>query len=1066
MASVTSGWSTPLSSTSTLSSPPSPRPNKLADVSKANSSSNPPTQASNLIEFIASRSSASSSIYVYDVAEQVGFGTLTKEWAKAHRDTATVVDLQTRAGAGLTLVGRLSQGTSHDAAKGTVLTAYTTPSGLALMAPSFAHLPPASPTSRLIIQTPMVTPVGDTLTLSPTLAPIASAWSILPDDITVLLSSTPQQSVDFAALSYKLTASHVIHLFDHHSASRETGHVIAPLSKQVGDAVPNIHDAVRQAGYSFFEYHGDATAKIVIVLLNGPLALTLKTIANSNQETGVGVVIVNVFRPWDEATLQAVIPSSVTTVHVLDDVPNAVTQGSLYVDVFGALWNAAPKRTIHPHRITPSLTRKFTTEGNAFFDFIQEIVHVNLQAPKSPNLKKLLLFSTPQSPLSALSGFLEELFSAKSGITSRLLIDHDVFSKPGGITASRLLISRNDAKDLVPIPIALPLDPNSTGHADFLGILDQQLLKSHSLLKHAKAGSIVLVATSWTAAEFASNLPEGLSSLIHERQLNIFTIDASGISASLAGAQGPVQDAVQNLLVEIAFLKLYLGPSATDDNLLHLARQHFADDIQGVGLEKIITHASTSLECVDIPPFDESAVASPDERPSLKEFECNAIAVEVIGGKTIVNGARLGSWHDAAKHLLFPAVYAPTQEQSGEFDALRNPALRPEVPETTFLVTCTVNKRLTPMEYDRNVFHLEFDTSNTGLTYAIGEALGIHGWNDDEEVLDFCAWYGVDPSRLVTIPVGPEDSRMHTRTVFQVLQQQIDLFGRPPKSFYTDLAEYAKVDVDCYALRFIGSPEGSSTFKKLSEKDTVNFADVLKKYGSARPGIERLCEMIGDIKPRHYSIASAQSVVGDRVDLLVVTVDWVTPTGSPRYGQCTRYLAGLKVGQKVTVSIKPSVMKLPSDSKRPLIMAGLGTGAAPFRAFLQHRAWLAQQGQEVGPVYYYFGSRYQGSEYLYGEEIEAFILDGIITRAGLAFSRDGPKKVYIQHKMLEDSEALVDMLHDNNGVFYLCGPTWPVPDVHEALVNALVKFKGSDPIKAGEYLENLKEEERYVLEVY
>ena len=146
-------------------------------------------------------------------------------------------------------------------------------------------------------------------------------------------------------------------------------------------------------------------------------------------------------------------------------------------------------------------------------------------------------------------------------------------------------------------------------------------------------------------------------------------------------------------------------------------------------------------------------------------------------------------------------------------------------------------------------------------------------------------------------------------------------------------------------------------------------------------------------------------------------------------------------------------------------MAGLGTGAAPFRAFLQHLAWLSRRGEEVGPVYYYFGSRYQGAEYLYGEEIEAFILDGIITRAGLAFSRDGPKKVYIQHKMLEDSEALASMLHDEKGVFYLCGPTWPVPDVYEALVNALVKYNGFDPIKAGQYLESLKEEERYVLEV-
>jgi sulfite reductase (NADPH) flavoprotein alpha-component len=201
------------------------------------------------------------------------------------------------------------------------------------------------------------------------------------------------------------------------------------------------------------------------------------------------------------------------------------------------------------------------------------------------------------------------------------------------------------------------------------------------------------------------------------------------------------------------------------------------------------------------------------------------------------------------------------------------------------LVTCTVNKRLTPLEYDRNVFHLEFDTSGTGLKYAIGEALGVHGWNDGQEVLDFCQWYGVNPDGLVTLPVPSSSSsteghtRYHTRTILQALQQQVDIFGKPPKSFYTDLAAFATNEIDRLALLFIGSAEGSSTFKKMAEIDTVTFADVLKQFQSARPGVEVLCELVGDIKPRHYSIASSQAVVGDRVDLLIVTVDWRTPSG-------------------------------------------------------------------------------------------------------------------------------------------------------------------------------------------
>ncbi|TBU23483.1 assimilatory sulfite reductase [Dichomitus squalens] len=1069
-----SGASTPFSTTTTLSAPSTPKLKEAANDLQRIADAGAIT-ASTLVEYIASRNTSSSSVFVYDLAEQAGFGTLTKSWSEAGEATAPVVSLQTRAGAGLSLVGRLSQGSSKDAAKSAVLTAYTTPSGLAAMVQSLSYLPPATPTSRLVIQVPTVTPVGEHFALSPTLAPFTPALTLLPEGFTVLLSATPQETVALAALAYKLTGTHVIHLFDHHSSARETGHTSSPLTV-VPEPGLTLEDGLKAAGYATLEYAGSQDAEAVIVLLNGPLALTAKALAS--RVPGLGVLIVRALRPWNEDTLRSVLPASARRVHVFDDVPTESTQGSLYLDVFSTLLDplkAGP--IVKSHRIVPARTQEFINSPASFASYVSELLpsRTPVLPSDAPTLKKLLFFSTPGSSLSPLPRMVETTFLAHKSLTSRLLTDHDVFSKPGGVTADRIVLSpKGDTQPFVPLSAILPISYESTGVANFVAVLDQSLLKSHEVLSHAAPGSPVLVVTDWTPAELATTLQKETVALIQERNLHLCTLDAKKLAAELAPSNKHVHKVLENVIVLLAFLRLYLAAAATEDLVRKVAAADLGELVQGVELTKLVHQAWTGLVEIDLssPPDSEQPASS----TPLKHFEFNAIAVETAEGDTVVNGARLGSWHDAAKHILFPSAFTPPDALSFSSPSSssqgQNPALRPELPERTFLVTCTVNRRLTPLEYDRNVFHLEFDTRGTGLTYEIGEALGVHGWNDGGEVLEFCRWYGVDPAKLITLPVpgsgaeGEGSARVHTRTVFQALQQQVDLFGKPTKTFYTELAEHAADVADRYALRFIGSPEGAATFKKLGEKDTVTFADVLRRYGSARPGIEVLCELVGDIKPRHYSIASAQAVVGDRVDLLVVSVEWVTPSGSPRYGQCTRYLAGLKVGQKVTVSIKPSVMKLPPDNTQPLIMAGLGTGAAPFRAFLQYRAHLALQGLPVGPTYYYFGSRHQSQEYLYGEEIEAFILDGTITRAGLAFSRDGPRKVYIQHKMREDSADLARMLWAEKGVFYLCGPTWPVPDVYEALVEALGSYAELDREKAGAFLEGLKEEERYVLEVY
>lgn len=866
-----SGSSTPLSNSNTVrgSSPPSP---KLGCVEDGRVFNNPRVPSSNIIEYVASRASNSSAVYIYDLAEHIGFGALTKTWSTSDPEAASVVTLQTRAGAALSLVGRLSEGTSKDG----TLTAYTSPSGLAMMASALIHLPPATSSHRLVLHIPSLSYFGDDFSLSPSLSALATTLPILSRDFVILLSASPQESADFAQLAYHLNSYHVIHIFDHLSSSREIGHDIRPLPAEQ-DHQADVSTIINRVGYSFFSYVGDPTAQTVFIMMNGPVARVASTLATLNPEFGVLSVIVP--RPWNDSALLDALPRDVRTIHVIDDVPNGVTQAFLYTEVLGTIATSNRAILVHSLRVTPHLVQSWLGGKKEIADFFSK--HTTLASIRLPSCstKQFLLFGTPSNPLSLLGHTLQDVFLSHKSVSARFLVDHDVVTKSSGIFASRILLtSGGEAMPYIPASLELPLHPSTNGDADFVGVLDASLLRTHSLIQYCKPRSTVLCVTTWSSAELISSLPSETLRLVAERNIRLFVINAKAIADAFAAAESPGNDLIQNFVAQLAFLRLYLGSAAQESLVLNLALGTLTQNKQSLELSKINAQTWVTLEEADITtaPLNESGKTAP-----LRQFQFNAVAVEEDNMGTSAIRARLGcSWHGAAKHLLFPSVFSPALSMPTTNDSFQNPSLRPEIPDHTYLITCTVNRRLTPMEYDRNVFHLEFDTGGTGLKYAIGEALGIHGWNDEQEVLDFCVWYGVDPNHLITIPVSAGEEYLHTRTVFQSLQQQIDIFGRPPKSFYSDLAAYAMSSIDKHALLFIGSPEGSATFKKLAEKDTVTFVDVLKMYPSAKPGIERLCELVGDIKPRHYSIASAQSVVGDRVDLLVVTVDWVTPSGN------------------------------------------------------------------------------------------------------------------------------------------------------------------------------------------
>ena len=107
----------------------------------------------------------------------------------------------------------------------------------------------------------------------------------------------------------------------------------------------------------------------------------------------------------------------------------------------------------------------------------------------------------------------------------------------------------------------------------------------------------------------------------------------------------------------------------------------------------------------------------------------------------------------------------------------------------------------------------------------------------------------------------------------------------------------------------------------------------------------------------------------------------------------------------------------PPPADVPLVVAGLGTGIAPFRAFIQQREIWREEGQDVGDILLYFGARYEKTEFLYGDEMYAWEKDGLVTEMRTAFSRDQEEKIYAQHRIAQDPELFYDYMVTRGGYF-------------------------------------------------
>ena len=800
--------------------------------------------------------------------------------------------------------------------------------------------------------------------------------------------------------------------------------------------------------YGLFEYNGHAEPTSVLVVFGTVEASLATQIARSlaKDDVRIGVVNARVYRPFVEEEFLRVLPKSTRAVGVLGQVADeqAVQEAGfhscLYEDVLAALTFSSVHAQIpscveikYP-RSQPWTPINMAAEFQRIYEKPVVPVHnansksTPLQLVDPETVQQYVFWDVDNSVSDEATSILARGLAgdSASNISVNKTLDNLV---QGG--AVRIDIRRS--RKILDVPFSIT-------DADVAYVGDAKLLGDIDVLASVKdGGSVIVNAPGVKDDELDKKLPTVFRKAMTQRKLSFFIVDPSAVSD---GSLGP-------WILPAAFLRVALPLQES-----FVAKKLSTVSGKGAALDQVTKDLGTILRGVEIP---ESWKEPEDEAgPPQLASDITPNSFVPFDKEEAEPPSLLRDWQVAAKGLAFKEAYGTTA------------ALRPDLPTKTYSVHVKENRRLTPITYDRNIFHIEFDLGDSGLTYDIGEALGIHAENDHEDVVEFIKFYGLSPDDVVEVPSREDPAILENRTVYQSLMQNVDIFGRPPKRFYEALAEFATDETEKKALLNMAGPEGAMEFKRRAEVETVTYADILLEFPSAHPAFHDIIRIVSPLKRREYSIASCQKVDQSTLALMIVAVNWTDPRGRGRFGLATRYLSSLKPGNPVTVSVKSSVMKLPPKPTQPIIMAGLGTGLAPFRAFVQHRALEKAQGKEIGSVLLYMGSRHQREEYCYGEEWEAYQEAGVVTLLGRAFSRDQPQKIYIQDRMRQTLPEIVQAYIREEGAFYLCGPTWPVPDVTAVLQEAIAsegKHVGKK-VDARREIEKLKDEERYVLEVY
>ncbi len=351
--------------------------------------------------------------------------------------------------------------------------------------------------------------------------------------------------------------------------------------------------------------------------------------------------------------------------------------------------------------------------------------------------------------------------------------------------------------------------------------------------------------------------------------------------------------------------------------------------------------------------------------------------------------------------------------------------------------------------------HLVVDIAGSGLTYKVGDSLGVYASNRPqlvEEVIELLGATGNEP-------VMPQRLNA-TVSLQEALTTKLSLAGPTKKILETLAAKAADPGEKAQLAKLLapGAEEVCEAF--LGQREYI---DLLEEFPGVRLAPQEFVDHLRRLMPRLYSIASSPVLHPGEVHLTVAPVRYES-NGRRRYGVCSTFVSDRVTRRKtpVPVFVAESHFGLPADLTKDIIMVGPGTGVAPFRAFVQERVATGAPGRN----WLFFGDQHQATDYLYGDEWKQLLAEGKMARVDLAFSRDQPQKIYVQDRIRETAAELWAWLK-GGAHFYVCGDAHRMAkDVDAALHQVIAGQGGLDAAAAAEYVKQMKKDKRYQRDVY